>query len=123
MKCKGKLLTEEQIDKLSFLVHKYYNEGIDICSCNFEQVLALNTKDTQPVRTPNEPLLVIEVLDMNSVPSVTYKGEDIKGRVSIDYEWKTNGFEQLGSHNLKIKHIDCHEQYIVQKTIQEERVQ
>ncbi|SHM83807.1 hypothetical protein SAMN04487918_11923 [Bacillus sp. bc15] len=113
MGCKGKLLTEEQADELSFMVHNYYNKDIGICSCDVERVLTSNTKQT--------PLLVIEVQDMNSVPSITYKGIDIKGKVLINYEWTTDEFEKKGKHNMTIKHIDGHEKYVVGKTIQEER--
>ncbi|EOP94823.1 hypothetical protein MYW48_23140 [Bacillus cereus] len=39
MECKGKLLTEEQVDELSFMVHNYYNKDIGICSYDVERVL------------------------------------------------------------------------------------
>jgi len=39
MECKGKLLTEEQVDKLQFMIHNYYKKGMDICSCDVERVL------------------------------------------------------------------------------------
>ncbi|EOW9529885.1 hypothetical protein ACO11K_003649 [Bacillus cytotoxicus] len=120
MRCKDKLLTEEQVDMLQFMINNYYKKGMDICSCDVERVLSLNIKDTQPVRVQNNPLLVIEVKDMNSVPTVTYKGEDIKGKVLINYEWITKEFEKQGKHNMTIKHIDSYDKFVVGKTIQEE---
>ncbi|PGT77312.1 hypothetical protein COD86_26790 [Bacillus cereus] len=117
----GNLLTERQVDLLKGLLHEYHNKEMGICSCDVERLLSLNIKDTQPVRVQNDPLLVIEVQDMNSVPSVTYKGKDIKGKVLINYEWTTDEFEKKGKHNMTIKHIDGHEKYVVGKTIQEER--
>ncbi|PEA86649.1 hypothetical protein [Bacillus thuringiensis] len=123
MGCKGQLLTEEQVDRLQFMIHNHYKKNMDICSCDVERVLALNRTSYQPGHVQDEPLLVIEVKDMNSVPSVIYKGIDIKGKVSVDYEWTTNDLEQVGAHNLKIKHIDDQGKNIIGKTIQEERLQ
>ncbi|PFE56028.1 hypothetical protein CN318_12345 [Bacillus cereus] len=39
MKCNGKLLTEEQIDRLQFMLNNYYKKSMDICSCDVERVL------------------------------------------------------------------------------------
>lgn len=38
-KCKGKPLTEEQIDMLQFMTNNYYKKNMDICSCDVERVL------------------------------------------------------------------------------------
>ncbi|PGZ44109.1 hypothetical protein COE56_30505 [Bacillus anthracis] len=122
MKCNGKVLTEQQVDTLQYMIHNYYNKGIDICSCDVERALYSNRKEHTPARIQNDPLLIIEVQDMKSVPSITYRGEDIKGKVSINYEWETKRFGQEALHNLKIKHFDNDRENITEKTIQEELI-
>ncbi|OAB48471.1 hypothetical protein PBAT_02230 [Paenibacillus antarcticus] len=68
----------------------YLNEGV-------KRYTRSKTKD---------PLLTITVQDIDSVPVVTYKGEDIQGKVSISYEWLTRDDTGDGIHNACIKHID-----------------
>ncbi|WP_369355787.1 hypothetical protein [Lysinibacillus capsici] len=72
-------------------------------------------------RNDNE-LLVIKVKDMNSVPTVIYNGETIEGKVSIAYEWETNGFEKEGKQNMDLNHVYHIENHLVERTIKEERV-
>lgn len=45
MECNGKLLTEEQIDRLQFMLNNYYKKSMDICSCDVERVL--NKKEVE----------------------------------------------------------------------------
>ncbi|MGG3404438.1 hypothetical protein BKK39_23215 [Bacillus cereus] len=70
----------------------------------------------------NKPLLVIEVQDMNSVPTVIYNGETIEGKVSIAYKWETSGFEKKGKQNIKINHVYHDNHQLVEKEIKEEKV-
>lgn len=51
----------------------------------------------------SSPLLVIEVQDLNSVPVVKYKGEDITGKVHIEYLWHTKT-EVDGQHEFRLDH-------------------
>lgn len=39
MECRGKLLTEEQVDMLQFMMNNYYKKNMDICPCDVERVL------------------------------------------------------------------------------------
>ncbi|MDZ5609606.1 hypothetical protein U2I54_21740 [Bacillus pseudomycoides] len=39
MECNGKLLTEEQVDKLQFMINNYNNKNMDICSCDVKRSL------------------------------------------------------------------------------------
>lgn len=48
-----------------------------------------------------KPLLVIEVQDLNSVPIVKYKGEEITGKVHVEYMWHTKT-EIDGQHEYKL---------------------
>lgn len=52
--------------------------------------------------TPN--LLTIELTDEQSIPRIVYKGEDITGRIAIDFEWRTRNAEQMGSTYFRIEH-------------------
>ncbi|MGF7046386.1 hypothetical protein J2T13_000862 [Paenibacillus sp. DS2015] len=51
-----------------------------------------------------EPLLTITVQDLDSIPVITYKGEDIQGRASLSYEWVTRDNKGEGKHDMSIKH-------------------
>ncbi|WP_142399121.1 hypothetical protein [Bacillus thuringiensis] len=115
MKYNRNLLTEEQVNMLHFMIDNYYKKSMDICSCDVERVLTSETKQI--------PLLVIEVQDMSSVPSVIYKGDDIKGKVSISYGWETGGFKAKSKQNIKINHVYHDDDQLIDKIIQEETVQ
>ncbi|PHD85489.1 hypothetical protein [Bacillus toyonensis] len=68
------------------------------------------------------PLLVIEVKDMSSVPTVIYNGETIEGKVSITYEWGTSGYKKEGKHVLNLNHVYHVNNQLVERTIKEEKI-
>ncbi|MCQ6530672.1 hypothetical protein [Bacillus mycoides] len=75
-----------------------------------------------------EPLLQIVQSDINAVPIVLYKGEEIKGRVRVSFEWKTNYNRRSGPY-IHIEHVEDTEERINTRIIQhnhpieEERVE
>jgi hypothetical protein len=56
-------------------------------------------------KSNKQPLLTIEVMDMNSIPKVIYKGEDVTGKVSINYEWMTKG-NTSGKHSYELEYFN-----------------
>ncbi|MDQ8094259.1 hypothetical protein [Bacillus amyloliquefaciens] len=42
--------------------------------------------------------------DEQSIPRIVYKGEEITGRIAIDFEWRTKDADQCGSTYYRIKH-------------------
>ncbi|WP_303752595.1 oxidoreductase [Bacillus velezensis] len=52
--------------------------------------------------SPN--LLTIELTDEQLIPRIIYKGEEITGRISVDFEWRTKDADQCGSTYFRIKH-------------------
>ncbi|OQR56196.1 hypothetical protein [Bacillus sp. CDB3] len=52
--------------------------------------------------------------DIDAVPIVLYKGEEIKGRVRVSFDWKTNYNRKSGSYI----HVEPDEQGINTKIIQ-----
>ncbi|MFC8958310.1 oxidoreductase [Bacillus subtilis] len=52
--------------------------------------------------TPN--LLTIGLTDEQSIPRIVYKGEEIIGRIAVDFEWRTKDADQCGSTYYRIKH-------------------
>ncbi|WP_407568023.1 hypothetical protein OKW88_00010 [Bacillus subtilis] len=58
--------------------------------------------DTKAAASPN--LLTIELTDEQSIPRVIYKGEEITGRIAVDFEWRTKDADQCGSTYYRIKH-------------------
>lgn len=56
------------------------------------------------------PLLVIELKDMKSVPVIKYKGEEITGKLEVDYHWKTKGLDDVGEHELSLENVDEEQQ-------------
>lgn len=59
-----------------------------------------------------EPLLIIEVKDMESVPVVRYKGAVLTGMVKVGYEWETKGCDDLGKHSLSLEYFDQDQQSV-----------
>ena len=51
------------------------------------------------------PLLTIELQDESSVPKVIYKGEEVKGKRNIFFDWDTDTYNS-GGLTYAIEHID-----------------
>lgn len=64
-----------------------------------------------------EPLLQIVQPDVNAVPVVLYKGEEIKHRIRISFDWKTNINHQSGAY-IHIEHGEADEKSVNTKIIQ-----
>ncbi|MGG0262718.1 hypothetical protein ABEY48_30785 [Bacillus mycoides] len=65
-----------------------------------------------------EPLLQIVQSDVDAVPVVFYKGEEIKGKVRISFDWKTDGHYQKSGSYIHIKHVEDSTKCINTKIIQ-----
>ncbi|AYB47137.1 hypothetical protein D5F53_29260 [Paenibacillus lautus] len=81
-----------------------YGVELGICAYCFA-VVTKGTIVEEPQRT-NEPLLVIEIEGMESVPTVRYKGEKVEGKIDVSYSWETSDAFNRGSHKVHIKHFD-----------------
>ncbi|SCN42941.1 Uncharacterized protein BC88300_04634 [Bacillus cytotoxicus] len=62
-----------------------------------------------------KPLLQIVLSDINAVPVVLYKGEEIKGKVRISFDWQTNN---QSSPYIHIEHVDDLTERINTKIVQ-----
>ncbi|MGX5628214.1 hypothetical protein [Bacillus cereus] len=62
-------------------------------------------KQMNVVKDENEPLLQIVLSDIDSVPIVHYKGEEIKGKVRISFDWKTDGQYYKSGPYIHIEHV------------------
>ncbi|MBQ4816433.1 hypothetical protein IHP72_09305 [Bacillus pumilus] len=54
----------------------------------------------------DKPLISIEQNDIQSVPKVFYKGEEIKGKVRVVYEWNTKSLNEMGSNVIELEFVD-----------------
>ncbi len=52
-----------------------------------------------------DKFLTIELDDIESVPKVTYKGEDITGRIKISFDWESGNETGNSKLNFKINHL------------------
>ncbi|PEU76759.1 hypothetical protein CN386_16095 [Bacillus cereus] len=62
-------------------------------------------KQMNVVKDENKPLLQIVLSDIDSVPIVHYKGEEIKGKVRISFDWKTDGQYHKSGPYIHIEHV------------------
>lgn len=51
-------------------------------------------------------LFTIELETETSIPKVFYKGEEITGRIQINFDWITKGSRDLGGMKFNIEHAD-----------------
>ncbi|EOW9527892.1 hypothetical protein ACO11K_001538 [Bacillus cytotoxicus] len=72
-------------------------------------------KNRELTQSNEKPLLQIVLSDINAVPVVFYKGQEVKGKVRISFDWKTN--DQLGPY-IHIEHVDDLTERINTKIIQ-----
>ncbi|MEN3132513.1 hypothetical protein [Bacillus albus] len=75
-------------------------------------------KQSDDIKGKEEPLLQIILPDINAVPIVLYKGEEIKGRIRVSFDWKTNDFHDKFGTYIHIEHAECTEEYMNTKIIQ-----
>ncbi|MES5942324.1 MULTISPECIES: hypothetical protein [unclassified Bacillus cereus group] len=64
-----------------------------------------------------ESLLQIGLSDISAVPIVIYNGEEIKQRIRISFDWKTNDGCKFGSY-IHIEHVEDSKKCFNIKTIQ-----
>lgn len=65
------------------------------------------------------PLLTITLDDINSVPVVHYKGEEVKGgKIRVSFDWKTGDFDVKHPPYIGIEHVDEDSQHGGTKFIQ-----
>jgi hypothetical protein len=53
-----------------------------------------------------DKLLVIELDEYGSVPRVFYKGEEIKGKVRVLFDWHTKDDKHFGLPHIEIEYAD-----------------
>lgn len=103
------------IDEVQMMLERLLGTRVDSFSATSYDLVTNNAQafqDDNDGQPHNEPLLVIEVKDMNSVPAVRYKGKDITGRVQVGYEWETKGCDDLGKHSLQLEYFDQEQQSV-----------
>ncbi|MFJ8118843.1 hypothetical protein [Bacillus mycoides] len=118
-------------DRVNYPSKEAYQE-VTVCpKCNgaFVDVRKLEKhKQCNGIKANEEPLLQIVLSDIDAVPNVIYKGEEIKQKIRISFDWKTNINCQSGSY-IHIEHGEADEKSINTKIIQhnhpivEERVE
>lgn len=60
-------------------------------------------ENLEPRTFEDPPLLQITLKDMNSIPEVIHNGEPLEGRIDIDFNWKTGGFDTVGSTYINLR--------------------
>lgn len=88
---------------------------IHIDATQVSEMIKELTNITNELKNKEEPLLQIVQSDINAVPVVLYKGEEIKGRVRVSFDWKTDN--QSGPY-IHIEHVDDITERINTKIIQ-----
>lgn len=60
-------------------------------------------ENLEPQTFEEPPLLQITLKDIHSVPEVIHNGEPLEGRIDIDFNWKTGGFDTVGSTYINLR--------------------
>ncbi|MGP9043357.1 hypothetical protein [Cytobacillus kochii] len=119
-RCKGKLVDVWNIGKY---LPKYLNKVA-------EPTMSLNRIESEgdlgiyaPIRVAGikvkeAPLLQIELDTYGSVPRVFHKGEEITGKVSIDFNWITDEEDLKYGPYIKLVHMSSNSEYPSQRTIE-----
>ncbi|MCM3444368.1 hypothetical protein [Metabacillus halosaccharovorans] len=66
------------------------------------------------------PFLRIDLDDINSVPTVYYNGEEIKGKIRVNFDWKTRDCNDYYLPFIHVEYADANKElgYFGSKTIQ-----
>ncbi|ENQ3080975.1 hypothetical protein ACEOWG_004307 [Bacillus cereus] len=107
-------------DKVYHPFKEEYQE-VTVCpKCNgtFVDMWVINKyKQSDDTKGKEEPLLQIMLSDINAVPVVIYKGEEIKQRIRVSFDWTTELNRKSGSY-IHIEHGEADEKSINTKIIQ-----
>ncbi|MEC3762025.1 hypothetical protein [Bacillus pumilus] len=77
---------------------------------------------TEQATTVSEPpLLQITLKDIHSVPEVIHNGEPLEGRIDIDFNWKTGGFDTVGSTYINLRTLGNKGKKPIEKRIEYKR--
>ncbi|WP_252195596.1 hypothetical protein [Bacillus mycoides] len=114
-----KILTDKQLESLLWNAEqKGYDNG---CAKGFKFGYEEGRKPGVTHKQSNdneEPLLQIVQSDMDAVPVVLYKGEEIKGKVRISFDWKTDGQYHKSGPYIHIEHVEDSKKCLNTKTLQ-----
>lgn len=66
---------------------------------------------------PKDKLLTIGIDDIDSVPTVYYKGEEIVGKSRVSFDWKTRDCNGKYPAYINVEHVDTDSEAINTKTI------
>ncbi|HDR7801709.1 TPA: hypothetical protein QCY03_005596 [Bacillus tropicus] len=104
-------------DKVYHSFKEEYQE-VTVCpKCNGAFVDMWKLEKYKQSNESVEPLLQIVLSDINAVPVLLYKGEEIKQKIRINFDWKTNINRQSGAY-IHIEHGEVDEKSINTKIIQ-----
>lgn len=105
---------EKELIDLAHLVRDFILlNGIEYCKdITFEQMVFI-LKASSQLHNENEiirwepnrkPLLTIELEDMNSVPVVKYKGEELGHKTYVKFDWERKTDKSFGGVEFDIEH-------------------
>ncbi|WP_242730842.1 hypothetical protein [Bacillus altitudinis] len=78
-------------------------------------------ENLEPQTLEDPPLLQITLKDIHSVPEVIHNGEPLEGRVDIDFNWKTGGFDTVGSTYINLRTLGNKGKKPIEKRIEYKR--
>lgn len=114
-----KILTDKQLEPLLWNAEqKGYDNG---CAKGFKfgYEEGRNSGVMHKQSNDNEvPLLQVLQSNIDAVPVVLYKGEEIKGKVRISFDWKTDGYYYKSGPYIHIEHVEDSNKCVNTKTIQ-----
>ncbi|WEG14143.1 hypothetical protein PU629_07195 [Pullulanibacillus sp. KACC 23026] len=96
-------------EKLDFKTKEDYLEIISCPKCNgvFVDIYKKHKYVNHSEKKNNPfPLLRIELDDINSVPKIFYKGEEINGLVKVGIDWSTNTDKGIKPTHIRIEHVE-----------------
>ncbi|WP_111292181.1 hypothetical protein [Bacillus safensis] len=78
-------------------------------------------ENLEPQTFEDPPLLQITLKDLDSVPEVIHNGEPLEGRVDIDFNWKTGGFDTVGTTYINLRTLENKDKKPSEKRIEYKR--
>ncbi|EOO28631.1 hypothetical protein IIU_05749 [Bacillus cereus VD133] len=93
---------------------------VTVCSrCQGAAVdVAHRAKYKQMNQINPDNLLSIHLSDIDAVPDVYYKGEQITGRVRVSFDWKTSSFDHKNNTYIHLEFFDDESERCNSKMIQ-----
>ncbi|GCF83389.1 hypothetical protein [Bacillus cereus] len=104
----SKCLASGHQDRVNYPSKEEYQEVTFCPKCNdaFVGMFKLGKyKQSDDIKDNEEPLLTITLKDIDAVPIVHYKGEQIDRKLRVAFDWEAQSMDKINRTYIHVEHV------------------